>query len=78
MNDNTARKWWLDELHREPEQFEPWPAPGVYSPEQAHALSSREHRINEITRALQFDPHTPYRRELMREFLDLTEASNVG
>lgn len=48
------------------------PALGVYSADQVAMLTAKEQRIRQITRDLQFDPHTPYRRELVREFLDLT------
>lgn len=29
-------------------------------------------RLDEIEKALKFDPHVPYRRELIREYLRLT------
>jgi hypothetical protein len=32
-----------------------------------------QRRLDEIERALKFDPNPEYRRQLVREFLDLTE-----
>lgn len=33
-------------------------------------------RLEQIERALKFDPNVPYRRQLIREYLDLTTDPN--
>ena len=55
---------------------EPWPAVGVRS-QPARPLNERELRLIEIERALKLDPDRDYRRQLRREFLDLTEPENA-
>lgn len=32
-----------------------------------------DYRLWLVLRALKFDPHTPYRRDAVREFIELTE-----
>ena len=47
------------------------------SPAEYRGLSEHRERLDEIERVLKFDPRHPDRRQLINEYLNLTEPHHV-
>lgn len=54
----------------------PFVGPGHRAQRQSLPPAMVSRRLDEIEHDLKFDPHHPYRRQLVREYLELTDPAN--